>query len=86
MLLLSAFAPFSAAMAEYPERPIRLVVPFPPGGVTDVVARLMADRWQAQRALSRRCAGAGRPGGGGQVQAKLDNYTTAAPRSSPTGG
>jgi tripartite-type tricarboxylate transporter receptor subunit TctC len=52
----------TAARAEYPERPIRLIVPFPAGGVTDVVARLTADRLSAefgQQVIVDNKAGAG---------------------------
>ena len=34
----------AAAQSKYPERPIRLVIPFPPGGVYDAVGRPWADR------------------------------------------
>lgn len=44
-LTLLALVPLGAAFAEdgWPSRPIKIVVPFPPGGSSDVVARLLAD-------------------------------------------
>src|SRR5260221_973637 len=41
-LLVSLYA--AAASAQYPSRPIRLLVPNPPGGATDTIARVVAPR------------------------------------------
>ena len=45
--VLSFTAPLAAWAEGYPERPIRFVVPYPPGGGTDVVARIVQPRLQA---------------------------------------
>jgi tripartite-type tricarboxylate transporter receptor subunit TctC len=41
LLLTSALAPFTAEAA-WPEKPIRVIIPWPPGGSTDIVGRLLA--------------------------------------------
>jgi tripartite-type tricarboxylate transporter receptor subunit TctC len=43
-LLLGVPAASSPAQADYPERTVRIVVPFPPGGPTDILARVIAQR------------------------------------------
>ncbi len=76
-LLALPFVP--AARAEYPERPIRMIVPFPPGGVTDVVARLIAERLAAdlgQQVIVENKAGAGSVIGSEAVaKSAPDGYT-----------
>jgi tripartite-type tricarboxylate transporter receptor subunit TctC len=67
------------ARAEYPERPVRLLEPFPPGGAVDLVTRLVAARLAAD--LGRPFPVESKPGAGGiiatEVVAKAapDGYT-----------
>ncbi|MDO9708983.1 Bug family tripartite tricarboxylate transporter substrate binding protein [Paracraurococcus lichenis] len=42
-LLLAPLATPALAQGDWPQRPIRIVVPFPPGGATDLLGRLVAD-------------------------------------------
>jgi tripartite-type tricarboxylate transporter receptor subunit TctC len=45
LLMLATFAASSAVLAQqFPTRPVRLVVPYPPGGANDAVARLLAPK------------------------------------------
>ena len=68
-----------AAYAQYPVKPIRLVVPFPPGESVDAVARLTAQHWSA--ALGQQIVIDNRGGAGGTIGSDLvakaapDGYT-----------
>jgi len=82
-LLLGFAAP---AAAEYPERPLTIVVAYPAGGMVDIMARPMAD--SMKKTFTKGVAVLNRPGGGGSVgmaevaQAKPDGYTVImAPNS-----
>src|SRR6266851_5404401 len=79
---LPALSPVSARVARaeaYPSRPARLVVGFPPGGATDIMARLIGD-WLSQR-LGQQFIVDNKPGVSGNIgtemvaKAPADGYT-----------
>jgi tripartite-type tricarboxylate transporter receptor subunit TctC len=81
VLALGLLALTAPAQAAWPERPIRLVLPFGPGGVADVTARILADKLTEK--LGQRVYVENMPGPGGIAAARAvitaspDGYTMA---------
>jgi tripartite-type tricarboxylate transporter receptor subunit TctC len=67
------------AAAQYPNKPVRFVVPFPPGGSYDVIARLLgrhlSERWGQQVVVDNRSGAAGNIGTEHVAKSKNDGYT-----------
>jgi tripartite-type tricarboxylate transporter receptor subunit TctC len=72
----------SAAAQDYPHRTVRMIVPFSPGGATDILARLVGTQLNSR--LGQSVVVENRPGGGGNIgadyvaKAPADGYTLAA--------
>ncbi|HSH91699.1 MAG TPA: tripartite tricarboxylate transporter substrate binding protein [Ramlibacter sp.] len=79
LLLCSAVALPAFAQADYPNKPIKWIVSYPPGGSTDLVARLMG-QWLSQR-VGQQVLVENRAGGGNNIgtefaiRAPADGYT-----------
>ena len=80
LMLATALAmPFAAAAQSYPDKPIRFIVPYPPGGNNDIVARIYAqklsERLGQSMVVDNRGGAAGTLGVGLAVKAPNDGYT-----------
>jgi tripartite-type tricarboxylate transporter receptor subunit TctC len=80
-LAAAAFPAAASAQADYPSKPLRLIVPFPPGGSTDIVGRIVAQRLGEK--LGQQIVVDNRGGAGGTIgteaaaKAAPDGYTLA---------
>ena len=86
-VLLAGTVLAGAARAEYPEQPITIVVPYPPGSTADLIARQLGERMTAD--WGKQVIVDNRPGAGGSVgadyvaHAKPDGYTLLLCTNSP---
>jgi len=86
---MAVFAPTAAAQSPYPSRPVKLVVPYPPGALTDLLARAIGERLGA--ALKQPVVVENKPGAGTLVGAEYvakqpaDGYTLLMATSTTLG-
>jgi tripartite-type tricarboxylate transporter receptor subunit TctC len=77
------------AAENWPSRPVRLLIPFPPGQATDTILRYIADelskRWPQRIVVENRAGGAGVVGMEAGARASADGYTLIASTSGTNG-
>ena len=79
IVALSTLLSLAAGAEGYPNKPVRLIVPFPAAGTTDLLARAMAQKFS--EALGQQFVVDNRPGAGGNIGADIvaksapDGYT-----------
>jgi tripartite-type tricarboxylate transporter receptor subunit TctC len=82
----AVFITFAAHAQSYPTRPVRIIVPFAPGGATDIVTRVIApkltDIWGQSIVVDNRGGAAGNIGAELAAKATADGYTLFMPSGS----
>jgi tripartite-type tricarboxylate transporter receptor subunit TctC len=79
LAILLAALPTMTAAQTFPSKPIRIVVPFPPGGTSDTIARILGQKlteaWKFQTLIDNRGGVAGSLGAAVAAKAPADGYT-----------
>ncbi|MCO6418883.1 tripartite tricarboxylate transporter substrate binding protein [Siccirubricoccus sp. KC 17139] len=90
LVLGGALLPLAAlAQAPWPQRPIRIVIPYPPGGASDIIARMLAPH--LTESLGQTVVVENRPGANGFIAGELvaraapDGYTLLMANAGPNG-
>ena len=82
-MLAAGAAAAQTGDASWPDRPIRLIVPFPAGSSTDIISRILAQRLGArlgqQVVIDNRVGASGNIGADAVAKAAPDGYTSASP-------
>src|SRR5947207_13978802 len=83
VLLFAAFFSFTAAAQAWPQKAVKFIVPFPPGGATDIAARLLGERltqiWGQSVIVENRGGAGGGVGAAEAARAAPDGYTLFFP-------
>ncbi|HEV3010343.1 MAG TPA: tripartite tricarboxylate transporter substrate-binding protein, partial [Burkholderiales bacterium] len=78
-VFLVCVAAAAYAQDRFPEKPVRFIVPFPPGGGTDTLARILAaklgEQWGQQVIVDNRAGAQGNIGTAAGAKAAPDGYT-----------
>jgi tripartite-type tricarboxylate transporter receptor subunit TctC len=85
-LVLASLVSFAAAAQSWPQKPVRFIVPFPPGGATDISARLLGEKltqiWGQTVVIENRGGAGGGVGAAEAARATPDGYTLFFPSGS----
>ena len=85
-LVFAALLSFAAQAQSWPQKPVRFIVPFAPGGATDIAARMLGEKlsqvWGQSVVIENRAGAGGALGAAEAARAAPDGYTLFFPSGS----